>query len=77
MFVMQAAELMLQQQRLRSDGTYATRAKEFHEGDQQVDGENEEVAHGANRIITTIARKTAPHGRIPSYYEFATHNCFF
>jgi hypothetical protein len=44
-----------------------------HEGDQQVDGEDEEFAHGvdATRIVST--RKTAPHSRVPSYYEFATH----
>jgi hypothetical protein len=39
-------QLMLQQQRLRSDGAHATWADEFHKGDQQVDGENEDVAHG-------------------------------
>jgi hypothetical protein len=60
-------QLMLQQQRLRSDGTYATWPEEFQKGDQQVDGEHEEVAHGANRTMTTSARKTAPHWRIPSY----------
>jgi hypothetical protein len=38
-----------------------------------VDGENEEVAHGANRNMTTGLRRTARHGRIPSYYEFAPH----
>jgi hypothetical protein len=38
-----------------------------------VDGENEEVAHGANRTMTTSARKAAPRRRIPSYCEFATH----
>jgi hypothetical protein len=37
------------------------------------DNEDEEFAHGANRSMTVSARKTAPHGRIPSYYEFATH----
>ncbi len=66
-------DLVLEQQRLRSDGTYATWPEEFHKGDQQVDSEHEEVAHGVNRIMTTSARKTAPHGRIPSYYEFAPH----
>jgi len=65
-------QLMLQQQRFRSDGTHATGAQEFHEGDQQVDGEDEEFAHGTNRIKTASARKTAPRWRIPSYYEFAT-----
>jgi hypothetical protein len=38
---------MLQQQRLRSEGACTTWPEEFHKGDQQVDGEKEEVAHGA------------------------------
>jgi transposase InsO family protein len=38
----------------------------------QVDGEDEEFAHGTNRTKTTSARKTAPQRRVPSYYEFAT-----
>ena len=46
---------MLQQQRLRGDGTYNTWPEEFHKGDQQVDGEKEEIAHGANRTMTTSA----------------------
>jgi hypothetical protein len=67
---------MLQQQRLRSDGAHATWADEFHKGDQQVDGENEDAAHGANRTMTANARKTAPHRRIPSYCDFATHTFY-
>ena len=39
----------------------------------KVDGEDEEVAHEANGTTTASARKTAPHRRIPSYYEFASH----
>lgn len=65
-------QLMLQQQRPRGNGAHATWADEFQNGDQQVDGENEEVAHGANRTMTTNARKAAPYRRIPSYCEFAT-----
>jgi hypothetical protein len=42
-------------------------------GDQQVDGESEKVAHGANRTMTTSVRKPAPRRRIPTYCEFATH----
>jgi hypothetical protein len=38
-----------------------------------VDGENEDVAHGANRTMIANVRKTATHRRIPSYCEFATH----
>jgi hypothetical protein len=63
-------DLMLEQQRFCHDGAQATGAQEFHQGDQQVDGE--EFAHGANRTMTTNAGKTAPHRRMPSYCEFAT-----
>ena len=65
---------MLQQQRFRSDGADPTWLEESRKGDQQMDGENEEVAHRQNRTATISARKTARHGRIPSYYDFApTH----
>jgi hypothetical protein len=63
---------MLEQQRFCHDGAQATEAQKFHQGDQQVDGEDEEFAHGANRTMTTNAGKTAPHRRMPSYCEFAT-----
>ena len=49
----------------------ATRTKELRERDDQVDSEDEEVAHGANRTMAARARKTAPYRRIPSYYDFA------
>src|SRR5438034_11819911 len=65
---------MLQQQGLCGDGADATRAEEFGESDQQVDGEDDEFAHGAHRTMTTSVHKTAPHSRIASYYEFATHS---
>jgi hypothetical protein len=39
-----------------------------------VDGEDEEFAHGVNATRIGSTRKTAPHRRIPSYCEFATHN---
>ena len=51
---------MLEQQRLCHDGTQATGAQEFRDGDQKVDGEDEEFAHGTNRTMTGSARKTAP-----------------
>jgi hypothetical protein len=66
-------QLMLQQQRHRGDGAHAPWADEFRQGDQQVDGENEEGAHVANRITTAVPRKTAWRGRIPLCCEFATH----
>jgi hypothetical protein len=55
-------QLMLQQRRFGSDGTYATWAQKFYEGDQQMDGQKQEVAHEANRTTTTNLRKTAPYG---------------
>lgn len=57
-------QLILHQQRLRSDGSEAAWAEQSHQGDQQVDGQNEEIAHGANRTMVVGARKTAPHGRM-------------
>ena len=60
-------QLMLQRQGLRDDGADATGAEQLCEGDQQMDGKDQEVARGANRIMADGARKTAPHGRIPSY----------
>ena len=50
---------MLEQQGLCGDGTYATWAEQLREGDQQVDGEDEQFAHGANGTMTASARKTA------------------
>ncbi len=58
---------MFEQKRLRGDGAYATWAAQFREGDQQVDGEDEEFAHGVNATMITSVRKTARHRRIPSY----------
>src|SRR6202521_5698715 len=49
------------------------RRRSFTQVTSKVDGEDEEVAHGANGTTTASARKTAPHRRIPSYYEFASH----
>jgi hypothetical protein len=38
-----------------------------------MDGKDQQVAHGANRIMAARVCKTAPNWRIPSYCEFATH----
>ncbi len=64
--------LMFEQKRLCGDGAYATWAEQLREGDQQVDGEDEEFAHGTNATMIASTRKTAQHTRIPSYCEFAT-----
>jgi len=41
-------QLVLQQQRLCGDGADATWAEQLCDGDQQVDGEDEKIAHAAN-----------------------------
>jgi hypothetical protein len=66
-------KLMFEQKRLCRNGAYATWPEQLREGDQQVDGEDEEFTHGANATMIASTRKTAQHRRIPSYYEFATH----
>ncbi len=55
-------ELMLEQQRLRSDTADAARAEEFREGNEQVDRQEEQIAHASNIITPVIARKTARQG---------------
>ena len=64
---------MLEQQRLGGDGADATGAEELREGDQQVDGKDQDVTHPANRTITAGTCKTARRVRIASHWEFATH----
>jgi len=64
---------VLQHQGLCGDGTYTTWAEQLREGNHQMDGEDEEFAHGANGSITASACKTARRGRFASHYEFATH----
>ena len=66
-------QLVLEQQGLGGDGADATGAKELRKGDQQVDGQDEDFSHRANRTITTGTFKTPRGVRIASHYEFATH----
>ena len=66
-------KLMFEQQRLCRYGARASRAEQRRDGDQQVNGEDEDFAHGANGTITARWRKTARRGRIASHYEFASH----
>jgi hypothetical protein len=44
---------MFEQKRLCGDGAYAARAEQLCAGDQQVDGQDDEVAHRANGTIAT------------------------
>ena len=66
---------MLEQQRLRSDTAYAARAEEFRADNEQVDRQEEQIAHASNIITPVIARKTARQRLIRArftIYEFAT-----
>ena len=66
-------QLVLEQQGLGGDGAVAAGAKELREGDQQVDGEDEDFTHRANRTKTASTCKTARRARTASHYGFATH----
>jgi hypothetical protein len=59
-------QLVLEQQGLGGDGADAAGAQEPREGDQQVDGKDEDFSHRANRTITAGTRKTARRVRIAS-----------
>ena len=50
-------ELMLEQQKLPSDTAGAARAEEFREGDEQVDRQEKQIAHGSHRTTPVIVRK--------------------
>lgn len=65
---------MFEEQRLCGHGAYTTWVEEFREGDKQVNGEDEEFAHGANATTPAILRNIARHGLIRSYCEFATNS---
>lgn len=58
---------MFQEKKLCDDGAYATWAEQLREGDQQVDGEDKEFAHGRERYYD---RHLVP------FYS-AIHNCDF
>ena len=53
-------ELMLEQQRLRSDTANAARAEEFREGNEQMDRQEEQIAHELKIITPANLHKTAP-----------------
>ena len=65
---------MPEHQGLCGEGTYATWAEQPREGHKEVDGEDEELAHGANGTMTAVLHKTARRRPIASYCEFATHS---
>ncbi len=66
-------QLVPEQQGLGGDGADAAGAKEPREGNQQVDGKDEDFSHRANRTTTAGTCKTARGVRVASHCEFATH----
>jgi hypothetical protein len=67
-------QLVLEQQGLGGDGADAAGAKELREGDQQVNGKDQDVTDRANRTVTAGTCKTARRVRIASHCELATHS---
>ena len=67
-------QLVLEQQGLGGNGADAAGAEELREGDQQVNGKDEDFSHRANRTITAGTCRTARRARIASHCEFATHS---
>ena len=65
-------ELMLEQQRFCGDGADANRTEECREGEERVNGEEEQFARESNATTNVIMRKTARKGPIPSYCVVAT-----
>ncbi len=53
-------ELMLEQERLSCDPAHAARAEEFREGNEQMDREEEQIAHELKIITPANLHKTAP-----------------
>ena len=65
--------MLEQQEILRRRRVRHLGRKSFDEGDQQVDGEDEEFAHGTNRTNDRQSRARLHRtGGFRSYYEFAT-----
>jgi hypothetical protein len=55
-------ELLLEHQRFRGDGTGATGAEKFCEGDEQVNCKNQQIAHEPTIATLAILCKTALQG---------------
>jgi len=53
-------ELMPEQERLSCDPAHAARAEEFREGNEQMDRQEEQIAHELKIITPANLRKTAP-----------------
>ena len=56
-------ELMFEQERFSCDLARAARAEEFREGHEQMDRQEEQIAHELKIIMPANLRKTAPQRR--------------
>jgi hypothetical protein len=56
-------ELMLEQERLSCDPVHAARAEEFREGNEQMDRQEEQIAHKLKIITPANLHMTAPWRR--------------
>lgn len=57
-------QLMLEEQRLGREGTYPAGAEDLHEGDEQVNAEDESITRGAFATTVAGARQTSRLGKI-------------
>ena len=65
-------KLLLEYQRFGGDGTDAARSHHFNEGDEQMYGQENEIAHRLSAITSSNSGKTAVRsGRKLQYCEFA------
>src|ERR1700747_1923400 len=56
-------ELMFEQERFSSDPARSARAEEFREGHEQMDHQEEQIAHELETILPATLHKTAPQRR--------------
>ena len=50
-------QLMFKQERLSRDASHATRAEQFHQGDEQMDRQDEQIAHDWQTITPANLHK--------------------
>ena len=53
-------QLMLEQDRLSCNPSHASRAEQFREGNEQMDRQDEQIAHQSKIITPANVHKTAP-----------------
>jgi hypothetical protein len=66
-------ELMFEQERFSYDLARSARVEEFREGHEQMDRQEEQIAHELETILPANLHKTAPQRRFMPNCQFATH----